>query len=529
MENEEFSFAPTGSVAKETPVAPVTVPEMQPTMQSAPAENPELKVKKKKSKAKFWLIFGISSGVVVTAVIAVIVATLVFGSKYIEKETDIMFFTTSYYEVIVCSNGEELDTDISGKHKDYISSISGDTAMFSVVDKYAGDGAPGELYAVYDDDVIKISDEAKTFRLAAEGETAAYITNSSALQKVDLDSEKTTYIADEVGDYAISPDGSAIAYTIPSYGMTEVYYFNGKENILIDDNFPSDTSILGLSDKGDYIFIKSGAEEDTGVLYRYSRKENESVKLCDNFKHLICFNYDCTQILYTTTSGSTRLVRENEDITNISAETVTPHISSRVGFCERIYGIKNLCDSFYSSSNFGDERTLYFVDKNGSLFKLAEDVSQIRIAHNGKAAYFLNDEKSLCRLKAKSTPSGVVLAKNIETYELSTDSKRIYFTKDGKLYYGLNEMMSWEVSSSVSNIYVIGDDVCVFICDTGVYICRDGRGTYRAADPDVQLYCYANSAFYYKTISSDMYELYGTDGEDEFELIASAGNFNNFN
>lgn len=529
MENEDLIFAPTESVAKETPVAPVTVPEVQPTIQNVPTENPELKEKKKKSKAKFWLIFGIIASAVVTAVIAVIVAALVFGSKYIEKETDIMFFTTSYYEVIVCSNGEELDTDISGKHKDYSSSISGDTAIFSVVDKYAGDGAPRELYAVYDDEVIKISDEAKTFRLAANGETAAFITNSSALQKVDLDSEKITYITDAVGNYEISPNGSAIAYTVPAYERTEVYYFDGKKNILIDDNFPSDTSILGLSDKGDYIFIKSGTEEDAGALYRYSRKENEAVKLCDNFKHLICFNYNCTQILYTTTSGSTRLVRENEDITDISAETVTPHISSRVGSCGRVYGIKNLCDSFYSTSNFGGESTLYFVDKRGSLFELAEDVSQIKIAYNGKAAFFLNDEKSLCRLNAKSNPTGVILAKNVETYELSTDSNRVYFTKDGKLYYGLNELLSWEVSSSVSSIDVIGDDVCIFTCDNGIYVCRDGRGIYKEADADVQLYCYTNSAFYYKTISSDMYELYGTDGEDEFELIASAGDFNNFN
>ncbi|MBE7064642.1 MAG: hypothetical protein E7384_02350 [Ruminococcaceae bacterium] len=517
MQNNDDLFIPAEPVSTEEYIIPQD-PSVENTIDST----------RKKSKSKFWPIFGIVSGaVVLTSVIIAVIVVFLSGSKYIEQETDYIAFTTGYDTVIVCENGEEIDTEIPGKRVNFVTGINGDSALLTTAKNTEDANSPKDLYHIEDGEATYITGEAKSFRLSAEGNSALYLSGASALNKIEFKHDKTTYIADQVSDYEISPDGSAAAYTVPGYGYTSVYYFNGSESILIDDNFPANTTILGLSDKGNYIYIKGNSDEEAGPLYRYTRKNNEYVELCNNFNYIICFNYNNTQILYTEADGSTYIAEKDDSAKQVSAFTVTPHMSARTGSCDYTYGIKNLCDSFYSSAEANNTKKLYYLDKKAVLHTLTENaVNFITISYDGDTAYFLTIGKNLYMLKAKANANGILLAENVDNFAISTDSAQLYFIIDGTLYYGFNELLSREVmSASFEKITVLDDDICVFSCSSGTYKCRKGRNVSILEYGSVDFFSYPNSLFFYKEIRSDMYELYSFDGEEGFELIGSSSRF----
>ena len=516
MQNNEYLFVPTEPVETKEQVTP-----QDPITENIVEDTP------KKSKSKFWPVFGIVSGaVVLTGVIIAIITACLSGNKYIEQETDIIAFNTGFDEVIVCEDGERIDTRIPGKRSSYISSIKGDASLLAATKNTDDENSPKTLYYIHDEDITKIIDDVKGYRLSAEGNAALYVAGASALSKTDFNRNETTYITDNVGDYEISPNGSAAAYTVPGYGYTSVYYFDGKESILIDDNFPANSTVLGLSDKGNYIYIKGNSDDVAGPLYRYTRKNNKYVKLCDNFQYLICFNYNNTQILYTETDGATYFAEKNKDVKQISTITVTPCISSRTGSRDRTYGIKNLCDGFYSSKEADDMCKLHYVDREGNITALTENaIESVAASYDGDTAYFLTSEKNLYKIKAKSYAKGTQIAQNVDFYIVSTESDQLYFLIEGNLHFGFSEFFSKEVMKEVDHIAVLDDGICIFSSSTGSFKCRNGKDIVKMDDDKLDFFSYGNSVFYYKKTSSDMYELYGFDGEEYFELIGSSSRF----
>ncbi|MBE7064641.1 MAG: hypothetical protein E7384_02345 [Ruminococcaceae bacterium] len=522
MNDEDLLFVPTENAPQEY------APEPRHT------EDTQNKPIKKKSKLKLWLIFGISAFLIISVVLTAFVIIFSNNESFIKRETDIVLFTTAEGKILICNNGRKIDTELQGRYVDKSSSLGGDVCMFWVVPADSVVEDARELYCVKNNKVTRVAADIENYSLSSQGKAAAYITYPDTLYKTNLDGKKPKQIATGVTNYAISPDGSSIVYTVSGYGSAQVYCFNGKESTLIGKDFPQKTSVISVSDKGSCIFIKSGDEIGVNTLYRYTKNDKKCVELCNDlylndYYGFVYINSESTQLLYFTPDKKTYVATPTGAVTELYQNRLKLVLPSNVITVNNTVGIKNFFDCFYTSDGNSGNTNIHYVDKKGNETKLVLDVTNIQISYDGDYVYYLRDRSDLCKVKAKAGAKGTTLAADIENYKLTENKNKFYFEKNDNLYYGSGDKFKRFVKGDVFSFTVISDDVCIISCEDGL-LRHTGLLLKKFSGKNHSLSIYPNSAYYVDEVSdnSDEYILFATDGKRNFEFIASSEYFKEF-
>jgi len=454
-----------------------------------------------KKNRKILLIAGIAASLVVLGIVAFVVSRNFLtsdsndGSAY--TKSPLMIIGEDETQIY---NGHSEPVTIDGSAEAPQYSMDGQKAAM-LVDR--NDERVGTLYYYDGTEAKELTDDVYYFRISAEGNTIAYITDynqeeyTGTLYIYDASQKRSREVADEVTPVglALSPDGKSYAYVsdlesadVPNYNIVEKYTsyisVNGKEAEPLD----SDRMVIGISNSAHYIYYVrmewTAAMDAVGRLYVRHGKEETRIGWIDATGTSF-FNRDFSEILYSD-DGSIYLSKAADDPVKVgdysSCDLLFPdHLQSAAtcGANAIMYNVESLTGQFYVFC--GNRGGIYglslgYLDGKGTLSEIdsiqdSKSSYRTRASCDGIHVYYMNDsDKTLCYWDASDPDTNPVKIRDSEgvlCFKVSSDA--IYFIDD--------DWTLW-VKRGNSDPVSVADDVM----PSSLTLSSDGRGVYYISD-----------------------------------------------
>lgn len=474
-------------------------------------------------KNKLWFAGGACLLVLlITALI--IISACTSGNGFTAVEHNIQAFVNSENEVMIrYDNSKIIKTGIeSTTIRSARSSIDGSVYVFMTTDN--------QLVVVKNKKVAVVAEDVAEYALSINGNGIAYVTKDEEenceLFLYNVSKKKSTRVISEYIEndkvsttYDISPDGKSVAY----YKYNEdddtftLMYFNGSKHTKITSG---EVSLVGLSNKGKYIYAYTTDEENNNTLYCYN-SDGDKQKLGNCSGNAFAFNEDHTQILFYEGTFSlmdsikvkTYISTKGKEPVRISSNYATPLVPNSSSI-----SIARYTDYFGDISEYFDDyneymtllsyfstRTIpckdlfnkvYLCDKDGQTnawlikknvdksSKLVSDISSDAVLdESAEYLYYTDKDDTLMVLKIShgdnASDKAKQIAEDVDAFVVTSDRSRVYFTSDNSLYScnGKNGKSKKTVASEgVSNRLVLNaKDVCFYNVEGDVYATNNGK------------------------------------------------------
>lgn len=396
------------------------------------------------------IIAGVAAVVVIIAVIALIAANA-GGAGFTIRENGYLYVEDDAEEYHYFYNGNELNKSIDK----FSASISADgTAIYTITND-------GELYYCSGTDMKKVADDVEYSVLSGNGKTLAYLSDNalyiysgSAKKIAELDDDE------QLSFIRVSPDGSAIVYSVYSYedfkAKYKCYGWNGGEPVKLGtfyDGYVSNGGkiVYGISDN-DKLYIVKNFDDST----------KDSLGSCDEVLGLsenldtICFYSDGKCRVYNTSFDSAK------SFSAYNASVLNPIDRVYIEGCAVISDYKNFVV-------YSDNKLILAQLKKGEYEKitLAKNVDAHRISADGKTLIYKKND-NLYRISAlKTQDEPELLAEDIRSFDANPDLSAIYYINDDReLMYAKGNGKSVKVESDYPDEYdVLHNGVCVYVID----------------------------------------------------------------
>lgn len=498
-------------------------------------------------KNKLWFASGACLLVLlITALIIISACTSGNGFTPVKHAIDV--FTNADKEVLIrYDNKAVISTGIEAEEiTETRSSIDGSICAFTT--------SENQLVVVKNKKAVVVADDVINFVLSVNGNGIGYtVANDDGtvdLLMYNVSKKKTSNVISDYTssnsthmDYDLSPDGkSMVYYKFDAEDQTyTMMYFNGSKHTKITSNV---VNLVGLSNKGKYIYVVVMDEEGTTTLYSYNTK-GEKQKIGDCSTSTFRFNEDHTQILYYDGSKtmisakakeavrissnkawillpetSTSLVNVTSARASITFEDFLKNFGISLETLMQNQEMYNYYKDYYSNSLLESPvvnnyvytvscdtlyNKVYICSKDGQTsawmikkntdnsVRLVNNIFDYALDESCEYLYYTDKDDNLMMLKVsqgeRASDKAKQIAEDVDSYVVTSDRSKVYFTSDDALYScnGKNGKSKKTVAAeNVSNNLVLNaNDVCFYIMEGDAYATNNGKkGKMVVADVD---------------------------------------------
>ena len=393
-----------------------------------------------------------------------------------------------------------------------------------------------ELYVTDGEKLTKVADTVYQFQfhLSVSGDGLVYSTEDAQrncqLRYYDVASGKDTFVAEGKYSYSveISPDGKTLAYIDKVDDGFALMLFDGKQSCKLADG---ETSLLGLSDSGKYIYTIRGTT-DNYSLYCYN-SEGKRSKIGQIDEHTtLQYNADHTQIMFNH-DGRTYISecgQEARKVSNDVLELITPPKCGT--YVEYHYTTCPVTDLFGHVYTTNDNEAWQIERDTGNSKKLLSKATNVKLDTSGEYLYYIYDGEELRCAKVsdgdRATENCKVIADDVSNFVVTSDRSLVYYIEDDTLYSvdGENGGEPTEVFEDVNPRYleISSEDIVCFISEGNTYIYMHGSTPSRVRRDTVALGSSPNGFVYAITDDGSYYlpvqEKFAQDQRD-YEIYQS--------
>lgn len=469
--------------------------------------------------------------IIAVAVIALIAVRIVLLNTTASKsgaERDLACLTTDGGTVYVINKGKVVGK-VSESSGYCVYSMDNSCGVFNTHD--------AALYYFNSKSVKKIVSDIEydinNFCLSADGSSVAYLKDGS-LYVYTVSNEKNTKIADDVYNYTISPNGSAVLYSCNNDDRETVCYIYCKgETTKIDGK---NTAPVAIADNAKYAYYtKANDSYYDRALYVYVK--NDSVKLSSNLSDSILFNKDLSEIIYSNDKGCYISIdgNESEKILNKKINSmVSPYYSDSFDYITttaRIYNVDTLKDHIFFTAGEYDSSTYTITYELRYVKNVKNEWSADKIA-TADDAVVSSDYKSLAYLRngklyyiknvAKNSDEPVELADDIMSFIASDDLGYFYAIDEDEVLQYVDHKQTKRISDDVSSYdYARNTDGYVFfISDDALYSALKNKSKEKISGNECDIADLNGCVFYAEyEDSGDDYDVYANTSGKKFERI----------
>ncbi len=419
-------------------------------------------------------------GIAVAAIVVIVVLFNVLGGlfqsdNFTANEDLLIRFTYEDDHIeVINSNGKSVELDTE---EVYRTATNFDGSAMLVLDY------DGVLYLIADAKEVEIAEDVSSYAISDDGSYIAYIVEDdgeytvcyySVSKDEALDVEETE---DKISALALSPDGKTLAYTTYADGEYTAYLVEyGKDA----EKFEKNSYIYALSDSAKYIYYV-----DTDDMTFFVRTGDEDEKLAADAGDMsyIYYNVDYTECLYVY-GGVTYISVKGGEKTKLVSDSfyglVAPAgiTAKSMGNSSYHYNISTFKETF---AVLGDD--IAYISKKYELEKI-DDTSAVQLLSDNSSIIY-QDGSDFVKYTSKDLDDP---AKEYETdgypitWVSSDDGKIIYFVNDDQeLFYTKGENDPEKIADDVASIVMIPGTTTVFFLmdysnDSGVlYYSANGK------------------------------------------------------
>ena len=322
--------------------------------------------------------------------------------------------------------------------------------------------------------VLSVSDDGTAvFCRDADGRVLQYTTLTKRARTV-AEQTATAYV-----DVLVpSPDGKCAVYSTLMFADADgdeligrkMYFFDGTESVYIGRGAVPLSTVNG----GGCIYAACD-----GVLYRYTKDNDEREVLGGIGGFSVLTNRDGTEILFAGEDGKWRLASPGRETVSLGvrdAEILAPEGCGKMTFDAGLLAVIR-----YDCSHFGDMlfRTETAVCRLGDeglaeWFPAAAGNGVLR-TEDGQYV-FTAEDGVLRRRAADGSGDAFVVAEQISLYAVSPDGKTVYYTDAEKtLYVRVFDKEPRRLADDVSRLFRGADGTFWFLVDDVLYLSGNAR------------------------------------------------------
>lgn len=334
------------------------------------------------------------------------------GSYIYAKNSILSYYLYDDDQTIVVQNGVIHPTRMNGDEDvDYVKvNMDGMRGVHKV---------NGTLYAIANESLFKITDDAIEYGISADGAKIWYIDDNMALYSVEIESKKVIHISDDLDSFnvCLSPDGNIVLYTACgelNACCDGIYWKLGK-----------DMQPLCASNNGKTIYAMSTAN---GALYATDLKGSKREKIVAQVDQCI-FNAKGTECLfssdgktYISINGGEKNKIYNEELILLLPDKCESYAYSRCSDYTQVKTFKNavfMIGSGESSAEIG------FLNKKYEYIRLEKNANKIILSHRGNNVFFVKSNILYCR-KIQEESTNIKLGEDIKDYAVSENGKKAF-------------------------------------------------------------------------------------------------------
>lgn len=463
-------------------------------------------------KNKLWIAGGACLAILVLTVLF-IVAACTGGNGFTPFEHAVYAFVEDGEVMVQYDNKKIIRTGIEAKDIDGQQvSLDGNVVAFLTDEN--------QLVVVKGKKAAVVADDVKKFSLSVYGDGIGFTTENdegeTTLKLLKVGKKKAKTVCDDIkgSSFDLSPDGKSMAYFREDGEKTELMYFNGSKSKRITS---SDVDLVGLSNKGKYIYVTGKNDEGTTYLFSYNARGNKK-KIGECTPLGFIFNEDRTQVMFfdgTIDLGGidvkTYFSKKGKEATRISSGMAVPMLpgncTSHNSLSSVTFPTDDLINKVYQVEKDG-QTNIWLLKKNvDKSKKLASNVYDAKLDARGDYVYFCNKDQNLKVLKVshgdRASDKAKLIAEEVENYVVTSDRKKVYFISDdalcsvnGKSGKGKKTIASEGVGSE---LLLNQKDICYYTVDGDVYACSNGRRGKMVVAEYEEMYASPNGIVYVET------------------------------
>lgn len=446
-------------------------------------------------------------------------------SKKILSESQFQFSYDQKYCVVAVSadsdekENEDEDDGDGDSLMDAIGGIVDDLLPSALCDLYVITSKGEECVA---EDIIG-------YYLSPLGDTIHYLNEDGDLYSGTLSkAAKAKVVGSDVAYVnAVSPDGSAVAYTrVTGEGedmKSESYIsVNGKEGKKFDTK---DSTIVALSNKGKYVYYE---KEDSGFYVNDTKLAGKDDYVLGNF----CFNKDGSQVIFSISDDEdvvkSYIVNKGKEKVSIEKGTfygvLSPENTVNVSYGATNYTVAYNVSSFVKCALRIDDNFYLLKNLKGENEKLTEikNCTSLKMLDDGKTVIFLknNSLRSYDITKYNKSATEYDFGDDIEWFDCTSDGKNIFvIDENDTLSYVKSKTKLKKIADDTIDVQVVDGGKVYYITEDDELYLGGKSGSPKKVEDDIEgINYYENANDFYAWSKDSFYSVNGKKAKKLFSI-----------
>lgn len=367
-------------------------------------------------------------------------------------------------------------------------------------------GGDSQYFQIKNGNIDYIDMNISNIIVATVGRKLTYQNELGEVILYDAQSRAANKIASAGIPIAISPDGNSVVYCKDS----DYYVYSNNQVFEIGN----DIRIVAISDSAKYIYyIKE--QGDSNELYVITNI-SEHKKIADH-AHGCYLNKDQTQLLFWANGsyyyvegdgdkidlGETEywdfmLVPKHTWYQKLQFEKWNSELEIYTYFLYTKCGTDNLLNQFYYNESNG---ILYYVNEKGSIKKIEENLTDVKISQNGRSIYYLKNNELYYLMDTKLSNPTLVVA-NVSSFIIQSETEVYYKDLSNTFCYKKSNKEAMVIAENVYFEGITYNDNVIFITDFrnksgNLYYSKNGSEKGLIAENVSHVRTYLGATYYY--------------------------------
>jgi hypothetical protein len=324
----------------------------------------------------------------------------------------------------------------------------------------------GKYYYISADKLHSLNASMNEIKISDNGKFVIYPSNlgsKDSLYLYDVEKETEMLITQSEDRMLfgcnVSNDGRNVIYSTYQIGDTlavEAYKMKlGDEPELIGKNM----LVLAMSQDADYLYYFELSKEND-IAGFYVRHNENDVKLSYEPGELIQFNRDYSEVMYSDGNNMYLSIKGGEPVLIANTDNVRIITPKQCEINSNLYWGGMLCniDSFQNKVMLLDNRELRLIDKHYNAIEIntrgQESVADYcSLSKDGNELIYRTVGSSVIRVKnLTGNFTKEAILEKVEAVEVSDDFSKLYYIKDGQLFYNNKGYSAKEIMEDVSQV-----------------------------------------------------------------------------
>lgn len=330
-------------------------------------------------------------------------------------------------------------------------------------------GIRTDLHCITGDlEPVKVAESVGQYMVSYDGSYIAYFQDTENsfyhdLYLYEVSSGLSTKIDEEVTGafFCLSPNGKIVAYQKEQGALFAGGIDMEISKVAEEDITPLGVVPLAVSDDGGHLYYINNKD-----LYYYNCNEKESVKAASNidpnglYAYHFCFNKDISEMIYVVDYETYYYSSELEDPIKIVDDRISRILdntdATEVFQCStyaEITGVDTFKDHILRGWGYGNQ--LYWLNGDATdAVEISSDAGYSMLSADGKSLLYLENGilYRLDRFGEEMAPAVICEKKDIQYFTASSDLSKIYISTARDLYYVHNSGELEQLSDNLAYV-----------------------------------------------------------------------------